>query len=216
MPNRCTDPPPDKPFPAFTYNETAWTAAGYTNIRVFGPDRSTPCTDARNYLQGTGAGTYGAQSAPTVIRVTGTCSSPLTITSQVTVRNDLAILNDGPVSSQLGISFNSNTGLVSDNSKPIHNVFVFAAASRGLGDVTSNCNFAMSSNAHFRGGLRAVVRTPCAASFPSNVNILDGQIFARSVSISSNSTMTYYSLDVPGAPISGFHQDIVYTREIPN
>ncbi len=77
--NECVAAPTAIPFPQVKYVATAWTSQGYYIYDVPGTG-ATQCTNARNYVEGSGAGTFqsgaGVPSGYTgvVVYISGTCS----------------------------------------------------------------------------------------------------------------------------------------------
>jgi hypothetical protein len=182
---------------------------------VFGSvgDTSTgPCTDARNYIEGTGSGTWnggvGLPNVPgtysgVVVRILSTCTYSSSNNVTVNLNADLAIITNG------GIAFSQKstwTG-VGGNRKMFLMVPWQQNGACPTGDVT------VGNNTNFNSLVSVGLYTPCTAHM-SNQNAFYGQVVGRSVDIGNNWSMNFRPIVFPGAHVSGFTQDVAYIREI--
>lgn len=192
--------PPTRPFPQFVYDPVEWQASGYS-IHNF-----SDCSTAENFL----ADTYPALTeGKHLIRVTHTTCT-FRVTKKTTLRGDLAILVSGP------IDVRPNTGFRAPDDAS-YDMHLFAGAGTPGPSVcgSGKPGFTLQSNNVADQRIRTVVYAPGAVVYHSNGRVLDGQIFGCTVDLASNSFMVFYPVFVPGTQITGYNQDLVYTREEP-
>ena len=202
--------PPTQPFPTIKYNQTDWSSdtPAYTNFQTFS-NAATACTDARNYIEGTGAGTYnGGSVGNTVVRITQSCTYSNSNNATISLGSNLAIVTDGAIN----LSQQSNWNGVTST----RDVFFMSAypssgtptCTGGVKDVT------LGNNTGFNNLTEAFVYTPCTASMQNNNTAFTGQVIGATVAIGNNFNMTYRPVKVPGQNPTGYNQDIAYIREI--
>lgn len=192
-PNSPSPPPPTRPYPAFTYNQSDWVAAGYA-VRSY-----TDCSQAVSDI-----GTWwGSTSGSYVVRVTGGCA--MTFNSSITVRGNLAIVTDGSVSLANNVRFSAASG-----TGP-WNLHLFA----GLSGITP-CSFTTNPNSGTNSGLNTLIYTnpACTVDFNSNSAIAEGQVISGTVNIKHSLSFQYKQVAVPGVSGGGLKQDVLYKREI--
>ncbi len=185
-------PPPSRAYPSFTFNQADWTNAGFTNYQPF-----TDCGLAESYIRN--SWTSGAL----LVRVSSTCD--LTFgNNPYTVRGNLAIIANGPITFQTGARFSPASGTTA-------NVFLIGGLSG-----TAPCDITMNTNSGFGPGLPTLIYTPqaCAANLTSNTALTEGQILAGTVNFKHTAQFSYKRLTVPGTGTGGFKQDLFYKREI--
>ncbi len=219
---KCQGPPPAPTFPQIGYDgATTPLAPSYstadsdfvslTNMTQIafadiagGPDA---CTQARNYIEGTGSGTFDrGKGVPVpysgvVVRILSTCTYSPTNNAKITVGADLAIVSDGSI--QLGTQ-STWTGVGN------HTVFLMVPYPQihcPTGDIT------VGNNTNFNSLLSVGLYTPCTAHM-SNQNAFYGQVVGGSVDIGNNWNMNFRPIIFPGAHVTGFKQDVAYIRQI--
>jgi hypothetical protein len=185
------EPPPTRPYPTFTYVPSDWTSAGYTIVPF------ADCPSAVNYIKNLWV------TGGLLVRVTSTCN--LTFTNAAyTVKGNLAIVADGPVTFNTGARFNPTAGTM---------VSAFL-----MGGLSGNapCDITMNTNSGFGPGLATLIYTPqnCTANLSSNTALTEGQILAGTVNFHHTAQFSYKKLTVPGTGAGGFKQDVFYKREI--
>ena len=191
-------PPPARPYPTFTYTQSDWTnqQAGYAPQIFTGPGPAA-CSSAESFIKNTWTG------GSLLVRVASTCL--LTFTNHpYTVRGNLAIISDGPITFNTGARFSTVAGATA-------NVFLIA----GLSGVAP-CNLTMRTNSGFGPGTSTLIYTPatCTADISSNTAIAEGQILAGTINFHHTAQYSYKRLTVPGTGAGGFKQDVMYKREI--
>ncbi len=190
--------PPTRPYPTFTYDQADWAADGFTNVQSF--SGASACTSAETYIRSTWA------SGPLLVRILATgATCTLTFTNNsYTVRGNLAIISDGPVTLNTNARFAPTSGQT-------YNVFLMAGLSG-----TAPCNITMNTNSGFGAGLPTLLYTPstCTTNLHSNTAITQGQILSGSINFHHTSQFQYSRLTVPGTGAGGFKQDVVYKREV--
>jgi hypothetical protein len=187
--------PPTRPYPTFTYNPAHWTSGGFTS-----PGDFTSCSAAETYIRSTWT------SGNLLVRITvpgSTCTLTFT-NNNYTVKGNLAIISDGPVTLNTNARFAPTAGQT-------YNVFLIA----GLSGVAP-CNITMNTNSGFGPGLPTLLYTPstCTTNLHSNTAITQGQILSGSINFHHTSQFQYSRLTVPGTGTGGFKQDVVYKREV--
>ena len=144
--------PPTRSYPAFTYNQTEWSNAGYAIAPTF--SGATACTDAVNYIKNTWT------NGDLVVRIAAPCTTTFAINTKYNVYGNFAIIADGP------ITLSTNTRFVRNPSTgDPFNVFVFG----GLSGVPP-CNFTANANSGFNAGLVTLLYVPgtCTVDLLSN------------------------------------------------
>ena len=192
--------PPTRPYPAFTYVQSDWTAAGYTIAPTF--SGATACTDAVNYVR---TAANWPPSGGLLIRIAApgtTCSFSGGTTN---VYRNLAIISDGAL--ELG----TNSRFVPSPTNAVFNMFVFAGLSG-----TAPCGFTARANSGFNPGLSTLIYTPatCAITLQSNSGIAQGQLIGGTLNFHHTVGINFQPVTVPGTGVGGFKQDVAYKREI--
>ena len=187
--------PPTRPYPTFAYVPANWTAAGFTS-----PGDFTSCSAAETYIRSTWT------SGDLLVRITvpgSTCTLTFT-NNNYTVKGNLAIISDGPVTMNTNARFAPTAGQT-------YNVFLVAGLSG-----TAPCNITMNTNSGFGPGLPTLLYTPqaCTTNLHSNTAITQGQILSGSINFHHTAQFQYSRLTVPGTGTGGFKQDVVYKREV--
>jgi hypothetical protein len=193
--NYASPPLASYAFPAFNYDQSAWQAAGYTTTTY------SNCTNAKNFIADVGSATSY------VVRITPSCA--LALSGTVTVRANLAIISDGPISTA------NNTSFTSADGQPHHVFFMVPAGSNCTGVNAANISFA---NLNTFINVSLFVYSPCTVTFNNNNNGLGGQIYGGTVNISNAFQDNFIPIDVPGlqGAVAGYNEDIAFIREIPN
>jgi hypothetical protein len=184
-----------------------------------GDASSNACTNARNYIEGTGPGTYnggvGLPNVPgtysgVVVRILSSC--PYNPTNNVTVNlnSDLALISNGSITMSQKSTWNG----VGATRKMFlivpwvpNNTVASPTNPCPIGDIT------VGNNSNFNSLISAGLYTPCTAHM-SNQNAFYGQVVGRTVDIGNNWNMNFRPVVFPGAHVSGFKQDVAYIREI--
>jgi hypothetical protein len=208
--NECADPPPVEAFPQIQFVSSAWSQEGY-EIKTY--TGANACTDARSYIEGTGAGTFnGGAGVPApytgvVVRITATCTYTSTNNATVTLGKNLAIITDGKVDLSQRSNWNG-----SGSQKNLFFMSPYPAS-----PATPSCptqDISIGNNTSFNSLVWTFVYTPCTATMNNNNSAFQGQVVGTTVSIGNLFNMNYKPVLVPGAEITGFEQDIAYIREI--
>jgi len=186
--NTPSDPPPERPFPTYTYDAQDWIDSGYT-VTSF-----SSCTSARTYLQGITSGKHA-------VRITSSCDLDFPSNSTWMIRDDIAVISNG------GLQMRSNS-LIENTGGPhkAHLIFGLAEA--------DPCDITFSSNSDIADDLTALFYTPCAINMNSNSFVGKGQMFGGTVNFNSNSTLYFELIPVPGLAPDGFDEDITFIREV--
>lgn len=190
IPNSPSGPPPQRPFPAFTFNAADWQSIGYT-VQTF-----TSCTDAKTFIQGIASGNY-------VVRITSSCELSWGGNSTINVRGNLAIISNGAFKLDSNAKFTAVGG-------PHELYFIVGLAGTGA------CNFSMQSNTSIGPNFFSLIYSPCDVILSSNAFVVDGQVFAGQAFFNSNTSLTYRPLQGPGGVITGYRVEPLYTREVRN
>lgn len=199
--------PPTFGFPLIQYSQSAWQDEGYYIYDV--SDTGNECTNARNYIEGTGAGTYnGGAGVPAgysgvVVRISTTCSFSVTNNASVNMSTNLAIVTNG------GINLNNNSHFTgTGGTKDLFFMSPYNGSTR-------NCptqDITLTNKSNFT-SVEVSVYSVCTASV-SNNNTFNGQIIGYNTTINNNFTMNYRPVLIPGTDVVGFDQDIAYIREV--
>jgi type II secretory pathway pseudopilin PulG len=201
--------PPVQAFPQIPFTSSAWTDQGYT-IQTF--SGGTACTAARNYIEGSGAGTFqggAGVSAPftgVVVRITDTCTYSSSNNATITVGKNLAIVTDGGINLNQRSTWNGSGG-----TKNLY--FMSPWPSSGSPSCPTQ-DITLGNNTGFNSSVWTFVYTPCTATMNNNNSAFQGQVIGTSVTIGNLFNMNYKPILVPGAQITGFDQDIAYIREV--
>jgi hypothetical protein len=190
-PNTLSDPPPTRSFPLFTYNSADWTALGYT-VHTYN-NCTQPITDINSW--------WGSGSGSHLLRITGGCT--LSFTGTYSIRGNIAIVTDGPISFGPSARFTAVGGP--------WQTFLFG----GLNGA-SGCGISFASNAGIGANLPAMLYTPsnCTIESLSNTYLNAGQIIGGTLIFKHTATFAYQRLEVPGVGVGGFKQDVTYKREV--
>ena len=188
LPNSPSEPPVRRSFPVLVFDPLAWQEAGY-RIQTF-----ASCLEAMLFIA-------AAPPGDQVVRITAPCDLSYGSNEEVLVRGNLAIVSEG------SLTMNSNTRFT--NLGEPHKLFLLF----GLGGA-SPCNIAFRSNSGIGDGLQSVLYSPCAVDMRSNNMVAEGQVFGGSVLFSSNASLTYQPIGVPGYGVSTFEENILYIREV--
>jgi Tfp pilus assembly protein PilE len=220
--SKCQGAPPAQTFPHVTFDDTyapspdpKWTtgcsSTPVTNcyqLQQF--SGATACTLARNYVEGTGAGTFnGGAGVPdpytgVVVRILNTCTYNPSNNAKITVAKNLAIVSNGPISLSQQTTWTGSNG-----SHSIHFIIPWPQTCDGSGNPGVN----VGNNTNFDATLSVGIYTPCTATM-SNQNAFYGQVVGGAVSVGNNWSMNYRPIIIPGAHVTGFTEDIAYIREV--
>jgi hypothetical protein len=202
--------PPTQPFPQIKYNQTDWQndTPAYTNFVTFS-DPATACSDARNYIEGTGAGTYDSGSVGnTVVRITVSCTYSNTNNATITLGSNLALITDGAIN--LG---NRSTWNGSSSTRDLF--FISPYPSSGAPNCTAGVKDITFGNlTGFNNLVQVSVYSPCTVTMNNNNSAFNGQVIGGTVNVGNNFNMAYRPIKVPGANVVSFTQDIAYIREV--
>ena len=199
--------PPTFGFPFVRFSQTAWEELGYYVYDV--PDTGNECTNARTYLEGSGAGTYDdgagvpAGNTGVVIRISGTCSFDVTNNADIELGTNLAIVTNGAIS----LSNNSTwegVGATRD--------LFFMSPYNGTSRNCPTQNVSVSTRNTFT-NVEVSVYSVCTATVANN-NTFNGQIIGYNTVIQGNFSMNYRPVLIPGTDVVGFEQDVAYIREV--
>jgi adhesin HecA-like repeat protein len=219
---QCQGAPPAQTFPHVTFDDTyapsadpKWTTgcsatpvANCYQLKQF--TGATACTQAQNYVEGNGAGTFqGGSGVPdpytgVIVRILSTCQFGTSNNSNVTVGKDLAIMSNGPI-----VLSQRSTWTAANGEHKMHFIVPWPQTC----DANGNPGVSVGNNTIVNAGLSVGIYTPCTATM-SNQNAFYGQVVGGTVSISNNWQMVYRPIVIPGAHITGFTEDIAYIREI--
>ena len=205
-------PPPTQPFPMLKYTPSAWTLQGYYILPDFTGSGTTPCTNARNYVEGTGSGTYnGGAGVPSgytgvVVHIVGTCAYTSSNNATVNLGSDLAIVSDGG-----GFDFSQRSnwnGVTSTRNL----AFIAAWPSTGSPSCPAQ-NVSVGNNTSFNNLAVVGVYGPCTVTMNNNNATFNGQVVGQTLSIGNLFTMNYRPAVFPGVNFSGYNEDVAYIRE---
>jgi hypothetical protein len=122
----------------------------------------------------------------------------------VSLKNDLALVSDGPISTGVNTAFSSGDGNV-------HNLYLIVPSGTACGG-GSGPNISLGANTTFT-NINVMVFTPCLASMGS-ISTYAGELYAGTVSFGSTFGMTYRPMTVPGmTQVSGFVPGVKWLRE---
>jgi hypothetical protein len=188
------------------YEEIVFGTAGSTS--------TTACNDARNYIEGTGSGTWnGGVGVPNiaangpysglVVRILSSCTYSSSNNVTINLNADLSLISNGSIT----LSQRSTWTGAGGSRKMFLMVPWQQNGACPTGDVT------VGNNTNFNSLISVGLYTPCTAHM-SNQNAFYGQVVGRSVDIGNNWNMNFRPVIFPGAHVSGFIQDVAYIREI--
>jgi Tfp pilus assembly protein PilX len=201
-----------------------------------GDATSTACTNARNYIEGTGAGTWNGGNGPpnlgttpgtysgVVVRILSSCTYASSNNVTVNLNADLAIISNGSISlSQRstwnGVCNSTPTQCVGTaGAAPTRKMFLMApwlpnALATSPTNPCPTGDITVGNNTNLNSLVAVGLYTPCTAHM-SNQNAFYGQVVGRSVDIGNNWNMNFRPVVFPGAHVTGFTQDVAYIREI--
>lgn len=194
LPNAPTSAPPTRPYPAYNYSYSDWTAAGYT-VQSYGTC-ATAVTDIQNW--------WGVASGSYVARITGG-GCLLTFGNSITMKGNLAIVTDGSV------SLSNHTRFLAAGGTGPWNLHFFA----GLNGVAP-CSLTTNPHSGVDSGVNVLIYThqACSVDINSNSALSSGQIIAGTVNVKHSASFQYKQVPVPGSSGAGLKQDVRYKREI--
>ncbi|MDP9331313.1 MAG: hypothetical protein M3P11_11825 [Actinomycetota bacterium] len=212
-------PPPTQPFPTIRYSPNYWqdSTPSYTNIQTF--TGATACTDARDYVQSTGAyasnGFSGHSLGNTVVYINANCTYTNTNNTTITLNGNLAIVTEGAINLSQSSTWNGAT-----SNRDLF--FMSAYPATGTRTCTNDANLdafkdydvSIGNNSNFNNMLSAFAYTPCTLYLSNNNTAFPGQAVGGTVVVGNNFTEAYHPIIVPGVLISSFTQDISYIREV--
>lgn len=203
-------PPPTAPFPVIKYNQSDWQndTPAYTNFVTFSNPLSA-CLDARNYIEGTGAGTYNKGSVGnTVVRITVSCTYSSSLNATITLGSNLALITDGAVNLSQKSTWNG-----SGSTRDLF--FISPYPSSGTPNCTGGVkDISFGQLTGFNNLVQTAVYSPCTVTMLNNNTAFNGQVIGGTVYIGNNFNMAYRPIKVPGANVVSFNQDIAYIREV--
>jgi hypothetical protein len=202
-------PPPQKPFPQITFDQTAVTNAGYTVLN-YGSD----CVSARAALLA--GGTAGQKRA---LVVTGACSfAPITSGTTVPVRGDtLLFLNGGAGGSTPVFSTQGNVTFQASGGSYLLHVIVPYRANLPCTPPTASSYDITFSNFTKLSSVSGFLYSPCTVNFGNNnTDGVNAELIAGVVNITNQLTFTYRPFSIPGNNESGYGIEVSYLREIAN
>ena len=211
--NECVAPPSTIPFPQVTYIPSAWTSQGYYIYDVPGTG-ATQCTNARNYVEGSSAGTYqsgaGVPSGFTgvVVYISGTCAYSSSNNATITLGTNLAIVTNG--------GFNLNQRSTWNGSGSTRNLH-FLSAYPGSGSPSCPTqNITLANLTGFNTLAQVSVYSPCTVTMNNNNSSFLGQVVGGTLSVGNNFNMSYRPVLIPGSNLTSFKEDLAYVREVVN
>lgn len=202
--------PPTEPFPQIQYVQSGWESEGYYIHPAF--TGATACTDARNYVEGSGSGTFqGGAGVPSgytgvVVYIDATCTYGSSNNVTVTLGKNLAILTEGGIN----LSQRSNW----NGSGTTKNLYLMSPWPASGSPSCPTQNVTLGNNTGFNSLVQTFVYSGCTVTMNNNNSAFNGQVLGSSVTVGNNFNMTYKPVLVPGAEVIGFEQDIAYIREV--
>ena len=201
--------PPSQPFPQIKYDLSAWTALGYYE-KVF--SGATACTEARDWVEGSGAGTYqGGSGVPSgytgaVVYINATCVYTNSNNSTITLGTNLGIVTNGSID----LANRSNW----NGSGSTRSLFFISAYPAAGSPSCPTQNITLGNNNSFNSLVQTGVYSPCTVTMNNNNSAFSGQVIGTTLSIGNNFNMTYRPVVIPGASVGQFREDIAYIREV--
>lgn len=195
IPNHVSAPPAYRPFPIVNYDQTAWQNAGYTIVTY------ADCNTAK-------AAIIAGFAAKTVVRITPACTMSFSNNTTVNIKNDLAIITDGALT-----TVNQNNWQGVGGNYTLYVIVPYDSAATcpvGTHDITISNNTDFSS-------VKLLLYTRCTLDM-SNHNVgQGGQLFGGTVNIKNLYNLTFKPILIPGAgQVTGYALDIAYLREVTN
>jgi Tfp pilus assembly protein PilX len=228
----CQSAPPTPAFPQLLFDDTVSPAADadwltgcsdtpitncYT-VKTFGTVGSTSntaCTQARSYIEGTGASNYdGGSTIPSsyagvIVRILSKCNYSASNNAIINLNTDLAIITNGSIT--LGQQSNWN-GMSSV--RKVHLIVPGPQSTCSTNTASSDYHdITVGNQSNFNSLTDVGLYTPCTAHM-SNQNAFYGQVVGGTVDIQNNWNMNYRPTTFPGALVTGFAENIAYIREI--
>lgn len=203
-------PPPTEPFPQIKYDQSAWESEGYYIHAAF--TGANACTDARNYVEGSGAGTFqsgnGVPAGYTgvVVYIDSTCTYSNSNNATITLGKNLAILTEGGINLTQRSDWNGSGSM--RNLTLMSPYPATGTPSCPTQDVT------VGNLTRFNSLVSTFVYSPCTVRMNNNNSAFQGQVVGQTVAVGNLFNMTYKPIVVPGAEVVGFEQDIAYIREV--
>jgi hypothetical protein len=228
----CQGPPPTPAFPQLTYDDTVSPAADANwltgcsetpvadcyYLKTFGTVGSTSntgCTQARSYIEGTGASNYdgGASIASSyagvIVRILSKCTYSPSNNASISLNTDLAIITNGSITMGQQSNWNGVGSL-----RKVHLIVPWPQSVCNTSSGSSDYHdITVGGNTNFNSLTDVGIYTPCTAHM-GNQNAFYGQVVGGSVDIGNNWTMIYRPTIFPGALVTGFAENIAYIREI--
>lgn len=211
--NECVAAPTAIPFPQVKYVESAWTSQGYYIYNVPGTG-TTQCTNAQDYVEGSGAGTFqsgaGVPSgySGVVVYISGTCPYSNNNNKTVTLGKNLAIVSNGAINLSQQSNWNG-----SGATKNLH--FLSAWPSSGSPSCPTQ-NISVGNNTGFNSLVQVSVYSPCTVTMNNNNSNFYGQVVGQTLSIGNQFNMSYRPVLIPGSNLTSFKEDLAYVREVVN
>jgi Tfp pilus assembly protein PilX len=190
-PNSPQAAPPVKAFPTYTFNAADWTS----NVPPYQVSTQSSCASARSFIKNIASGNW-------VVRIASDCLLSFSKRDVPTIRGHLAIISDG------GLFVDTNNYLNPIGGPwNVHMIF-------GIDNDGAPCDITWQNNTAIGANINAFFYTPCAVTFRNNISIASGQIFGGSVNLSSNTSITYKEVPIPGFGAAGYRENIQYIREV--
>lgn len=203
--------PPTQAFPQITWNQTNWTNSGYTNIVTF--TGASACTDARNYVESTGAyaatGFSGHNLGNTVVRISASCVYSNSNNAVITMNNNLAVITDSEIDLSQRSTWNGATSL-----RDLFFISTWPAASCPASGSAGSHNVTLGNLTGFNSLVETFVYSPCTVTMNNNNGAFTGQVIGTTLSIGNQFQQNYKPVLVPGANLTSYNQDIAYIREV--
>ncbi|MFB3737397.1 MAG: hypothetical protein ACE14W_00350 [Candidatus Velamenicoccus archaeovorus] len=227
---KCQGPPPSLNFPEISYVDQVdpnadpnWDTAGNLwYVKTFTGSGTTPCTDAKNWLQGNTPGTTynsgngipsidGQSPTGVIVRIAGTCTFGLDNNRTITMNTNVAVITDGSVNLSQQSTWNGQ-----GSTRNLFFVVPYRETTPpSCGGGTQLYDISFGNKTNFNSLVNVGVYTPGRANM-SNLNVFSGQVIAGQTCIGNNWSMNYEPIVFPGQHVSSFTEDIAYIREIPN
>ncbi|MDP9342458.1 MAG: pilus assembly PilX N-terminal domain-containing protein [Actinomycetota bacterium] len=201
-PNSMSPSPPQLAFPQVEYDQVAWQSSPFNyQIQTF-----SDCAAANTAIS-------AGWTSQTVARITPQCALQWTNNTTINVRNNLAIITDGSITTINQANFVADGG-------PWTLYFIVPWSSATVGGVPS-CSGGVHdisfSNKTSFSNLKVFTYSPCAITYSNNDDGLGGQIIGGTVNITNLYTLNYLPFQLAtAATVDGYDIDIAYLREIVN
>jgi len=203
--------PPSTTFPQVKFDQAAWESSGYY-VKTFAG--ASACTDARSYIQGSGASDYQsgagvpAGNTGVVVWITDTCSYTSTNNATVSLGSNLAIVTNGGINLSQRSNWNGVTSA--------RNLYFISAWPTAGSPSCPTQNVTIGNNTGFNSLAQVSVYSPCTVTMNNNNSTFYGQVVGTTLSVGNLFSMSYRPVLIPGAKVTGFSQDIAYIREARN